>query len=251
MPFFPKLSAKHSARPSAQDPCPLVLAAIGASELRLQILGELPDFGYQVLSAASRQEASMLIGRHAPAVLLLDPSMADSAGPAMPATSRVQVALCDAMDGKVMLRMLQEQGAATCVNLPLQSDVLAATLFGLLRLQGPVDVRRPSFPMEQTQPWALSRATWILTLPDNTPVRLNQTETTFLATLAATPGETVSRAHVIASLGHDLDYYDSRRLDTMLSRLRGKVAGLSGPPLPVRCIHAVGYAVVAPMILND
>lgn len=54
---------------------------------------------------------------------------------------------------------------------------------------------------------------------------------------------------MIAALGHDTEYFDSRRLDTMVSRLRIKVNKSSTVTLPVRSIHAVGYAFVAPIRL--
>jgi DNA-binding response OmpR family regulator len=141
------------------------------------------------------------------------------------------------------------------VNLPLHMEILVATLDNLARLMHegkagtePAHVQRGD---DDQGLWSLCRTTWTLTLPNRVQVRLNRTEATFLATLAATPGEPVSRAKVIESLGHGLAYYDSRRLDTMVSRLRSKVANQSSLALPVRAIHAVGYAVVTQVALQD
>ena len=55
---------------------------------------------------------------------------------------------------------------------------------------------------------------------------------------------------MIAALGHNVEYYDSRRLDTLVSRLRIKI-NRGGSNLPVRSIHSVGYAFVAPIVLED
>ncbi len=106
-------------------------------------------------------------------------------------------------------------------------------------------------PGEVLGTWLLNRTAWSITPPDAEPIRLTQSETTFIATLAEDPGAPVPRPRMIAALGHNVDYYDSRRLDTMVSRLRLKVGKDGTPPLPVRCIHAVGYAFVAPISVED
>lgn len=236
------------------DRGPLVLAAIRDANVRRQVLDGLPDYGYRVLGASNLMEFQRQMHEHAPQILLIDTFMADYAGPALLAHGVVQVALCEPADTGTAVQMLRELGAASCVSLPLNLDVLAGSLDGLRQLlRTPVPACSAMARMTDAteNAWVLAQTSWTLKLPDGSNVRLTQTETSFLSTLAATPGVPVSRAQIIASLGHDTEYYDSRRLDTMVSRLRAKVAEKSKLSLPVRCIRAVGYAIVVPVVLDD
>ncbi len=78
-------------------------------------------------------------------------------------------------------------------------------------------------------------------------LRLTQQEAAFIAALAETPGIAVARKRIIEAMGHDIDYYDPRRLDTLLSRLRNKLAKEGESSLPVRSIHSIGFAFAAPI----
>lgn len=234
---------------------PLLLAAIGDAELRVQVLDSMPDHGFRVLTAGSTKEIPGLVRQHAPEILLIDKAMAAAAGPMILDIHRVRVALCDPRDRKTMLHLLRDVGAAACVNLPLQSELLAAALDSLLRLLRPKELGDGSSSRarggEEPGAWTLSRTTWTLMPPSGAAIRLTQAETTFLVTLAESPGDPVPRRLVIGALGHNVDYYDSRRLDTLVSRLRLKVARDGEHSLPVRSIHSVGYAVVVPITLED
>jgi DNA-binding response OmpR family regulator len=240
--------------PFAETP-PMLLAAIAEPGLRLQVLQGLPDHGWRVLTAGAGEEIPLLVAQHSPDVLLLDMEMADRAAGVVRTLPMLRVVLLPPGHDDVALTLLRAVKVNVCLPWPSDLELLAATLSGLLRLSKPSsdDESNLMSPRsgESVAVWMLERTTWTLTPPDALPVRLTQAETTFLVALAENPGAPVARPQMIAALGHNVDYYDSRRLDTLLSRLRLKVGKGGGQPLPVRSIHSVGYAFAAPIQIED
>ena len=234
---------------------PTLLAAIAKDELRLQILEGLPDFGWRVLTASKGDEILSLVSQHAPDGLLIDIEMADCAATVIRSLSILRAALVPPEDTEKQLALLRDLKVNACINLPLQIELLAVSLDSLLRLSSPSNAGDSHLvkprTREKMEPWSLSKATWTLSPADHAAVTLIQSETTFLATLAESQGKPVSRPQMIAALGHNVDYYDSRRLDTMVSRLRTKVHRVCACDLPVRSIHSIGYAFVAPIVVEE
>ena len=233
---------------------PLVLAAVAGDEMRVQILDGLPGLGWRVLTASVSDEIPSLVKQYAPDVLLVDQEMADRAAGNIRALPMLRVALVPPNDTETHLTLLRALKINVCLSLPLQVELLAASLEGLLRLSKPDEADETGLVHarsgESMPVWLLSKTTWLLSPPGVAPIQLTQAETTFLSTLAESPGAPVSRPQMIAALGHNVDYYDSRRLDTLVSRLRVRISR-GGTVLPVRCIHSVGYAFVAPVTLED
>lgn len=233
---------------------PLLLAAIASDDLRLQILEGLTDFGWRVLTASTGKEIPGLVSQHSPDVLVVDPDMADRAAGNIRSLPMLRVALVPPGETEKCMVLLRAIKINVCLTFPVAFELLAASLDGLLRLSKPdaedQDGLTKSRLGESIAAWSLSSTTWMLTPPGLPPLQLTQAETTFLATLAQNPGIPVPRPQMIAALGHNIDYYDSRRLDTLVSRLRVKISR-SGAVLPIRSIHSVGYAFVAAIMLED
>jgi DNA-binding response OmpR family regulator len=243
--------------PDSEGPAPqtpLLLAAIANDDMRIQVLDGLPCFGWRVLTASAANEISGLINQHEPDALVVDVAMADRGAGVLRSLPLLRVALVPEGDIETKLTLLRALKINACLDLPLNLELVAASLDGLLRLSKPDAADENSLVKsragEDMPPWSLSRTTWTLTPPGLASMHLTQSETTFISTLAESPGNPVSRPQMIAALGHNVEYYDSRRLDTLVSRLRIKI-NRGGSNLPVRCIHSVGYAFVAPIVLED
>lgn len=149
------------------------------------------------------------------------------------------------------IRALTDLGASAVLETPPHSGLLAATLLTLCRR-----FAAPSAPSERASAlrsedqacrWQLLATSWNLLGPNGKAVVLTKAEMSFLQALAESPGDAVARSRLIADMGHSVDYYDARRMDTFVSRLRQKVAAGCGIPLPLRSIHAYGYAFAAPI----
>lgn len=234
---------------SLQSPMCL-LVAVGDEALRMQILEGMPNYGWRVLLAGSSAEVSALLLQHQPDILMLAPEM-EAPELILSAFQIPCVALQSRADDAEAIDLMHARGMAACFAPPLNLERLAASLSALRRLVHPPDLagRRLLHPRhdEAAESWVLHQASWTLLAPGGEMIRLNQAETSFLASLAHKPGQAVSRKAMVAALGHDIEYFDLRRLDTLVSRLRLKVNKSSNITLPVRSIHAVGYAFVAPI----
>lgn len=213
-------------------------AHLGAHGYRVQTaalddLAEAEGGGWRFLVcdlAAAARLAPMPLARAPYRILLIPPGSPDDA-----------------------IRALSELGAVALLESPPHPGVLAATLDSLCRRLGtePPRPRQRARAGEEANCWQLRPKLWSLVSPSGRTVSLSHAETNFLLALARAPGEAVARHDLIVALGHKPDYYDSRRLDTFVSRLRQKVAGGSGMPLPLRSIHAHGYAFASPIRAED
>ena len=115
---------------------------------------------------------------------------------------------------------------------PLDLHELSLQVFNLTRRV------RPPMPGR----WLLRETQWSVITPKGVTVKLTSTETLFLLTLMKSPGEPVDRRTLIDNLGHKSDYYDVRRMEIMVRRLRKKIETQGGEPLPLETIYGRGYA---------
>lgn len=90
--------------------------------------------------------------------------------------------------------------------------------------------------------WSLDILRRQIVSPCERPLALNETEVTFLQTLAQTPGDIIPRKEVVAALGHNWRVYDMRRLDQLVSRLRRRWWSRHNTALPIHTEHGKGYA---------
>lgn len=227
----------------AEDPCQALAAGLAAA-------------GYQVEAAPNDAALHELLERDWD-VVILD---IDVAG-ALPrsdggAWQPLCILLADALTPEGLIAALRNFGADACLERPVHIGVLVATIASLRRrlahVSPPPQAHREA-PRggEENNVWKLSPTQWTITCPRGQAAKLTRAETDFLLLLARTPGAAVPREHLIAGMGHSPDYYDSRRLDTFVSRLRSKVSNTCASSPPLRSVHAVGYAFAAPLLLVD
>ncbi|BDU74220.1 response regulator transcription factor [Mesoterricola silvestris] len=94
-----------------------------------------------------------------------------------------------------------------------------------------------------TGAWRLEPHASRLQSPAGAAVDLTDLELRFLTPLLERPGEVVEREHLFLALDQHPDIYASRRMETMVSRLRSKVRRLCpGEQLPVKARNGRGYA---------
>ncbi|WP_273523036.1 response regulator [Rhodosalinus sediminis] len=73
------------------------------------------------------------------------------------------------------------------------------------------------------------------------PVRLTSTEAQLLRLFAARPGETVSRARLVADLGRDGHQVQERAVDVQITRLRRKIEADPKQPRYLQTVRGEGY----------
>lgn len=174
-------------------------------------------------------------------------------------TSRpIHILMLKTINPEDAIMALQDLGADACIEQPVHVGVLLATLASLLRrvahLLPPSSFqthREAPRGGEENNVWRLSPTQWTITCPRGKTAKLTRVETDFLLQLAREPGTAVARERLIISMGYKPDIYDTRRLDTFVSRLRSKVSSACANSPPLRSVHAVGYAFAAPILLVD
>ena len=89
--------------------------------------------------------------------------------------------------------------------------------------------------------WGSNAMARELVAPNGKSIQLTASEWVFVQLLRQSPGKVMSRQELVRSLDKDPLDYDSRRMDTLVQRLRKKAeqAGLGALPLHTR--HGLGY----------
>ncbi len=129
-------------------------------------------------------------------------------------------------------------GADACLAEPVDIELLAATLRSLARR---LDLAAPQLPAKR---WHVNEDAWCLVSPSGEAVALTEAERRVVTRLAATPGEVVTREELIAVLTSNVYDFDTHRLDSLIYRLRRKVAGACGQALPLNAVHGQGYVLI-------
>jgi DNA-binding response OmpR family regulator len=89
--------------------------------------------------------------------------------------------------------------------------------------------------------WRLNVTELELFTPNGKLIPLSFSECCVLKVAANTNGKLVSRKALIEALGHDYWQYDERCLETLMSRLRRKLAAYDPESFPVRGVRGRGY----------
>jgi DNA-binding response OmpR family regulator len=101
----------------------------------------------------------------------------------------------------------------------------------------------------QAANWTIIPGAWLLKAPD-TDISLSAKELEFLRLLAAAPGKPVLRKVVLTQLYQRNDDHAGRALDSLVRRLRAKIADRTALPMPIKTLHAVGYCFTAPIVVK-
>jgi DNA-binding response OmpR family regulator len=216
-------------------------------ELRDRILlPGLADFGFPVegFGRAAELYAAMLGGTFD--IVVLDVGLPDEDGFSVTrrlrALSPIGIVMLTGRDGVPdRVRGLSE-GADAYLSKPVQTELLAATLRSLerrLRMRAGT-----AHAATAAGRWSLDAGGWCLVAPAGAMVALTQAERRVLGLLLENPAEPVPRETIIAALTGNVHDFDPHRLETIVHRLRRKVADGTGEALPVRAVHGVGYVMI-------
>lgn len=149
---------------------------------------------------------------------------------------------------------LQQQGfaATTALDGENLSVWLAKHGIDMLVLHLPNEEEQPTTTsISKTKPellngnepacWHLNSSKLKLISPEGKAIPLSHNECCVLGAAAKANGSLVSRKMLIEALGQDFWHYDERRLETLISRLRRKLASYAPEGFPIRGVKGQGY----------
>jgi len=140
-----------------------------------------------------------------------------------------------------------EAGADIYLVKPVDGRELAAAISSLATR------RRESSTGPGTTPplcWQLDLGAWTLTAPTGACTALTGKELQFMEQLAECPGRPVERDTILLNLYASQDEAASRALESLVRRLRAKIAGTVDAASPIKTFHAVGYSFAAELLVK-
>lgn len=137
---------------------------------------------------------------------------------------------------------LVASGADAFLSQPVKIEELIAYIKNIYRRTNSCEDAIP--PLQ----WHFHRSEWRLVTPSGASLTLSHMEVNLMEMLVKSLGKPVKRRDII-TLGFGLDplSYDSRRLDSIVSRLRRKVHEVHPLSQPIKVIHSVGYIFTEPI----
>ena len=239
--------------PRTHEDSAMILLAVREDTARDPVAAALVAAGYHVETAFPDHLLEARLAQTEWDVLVFDFAVRDLLKQYVDSPHRpIIILLIDKLRPEDTIMALQEFGADDCLEKPVHIGLLVALINSLLRRAAQVVLSHAAPRLgEEDNIWRLSPTNWTIRCPRGHVAKLTRAETDFLIMLGREPGEAVSRDRLIVAMGHNPKAYDPRRLDTFVSRMRTKLTGVFWASLPLRSIHAVGYAFAAPLQLLD
>jgi len=216
-----------------------VLVVEDHADLREEIVSFLNRRRMTVRTAGSAREMDEALADRLPDIVILDLGLPGEDGVSIAerlsnSEGRPGLVIVTAR-GRVEDRILGlHSGADIYLVKPIDLRELEAAILAVTRRRGqPSSVPVPA--------WCLDTMQWRLVAPTGTIVRLNEAEVRFLSPFFETPGATIDRRMAAERIQGD-----PRSIDLLVHRLRRKVEVDAGEALPLRTVHARGFAFTAP-----
>ena len=226
---------------------PTILIIDDDAPSRESLAATLSVEGFDVVTAASSDDALSLVLSAQPSLILLDMQLADSQGLSVfrriSAVSPVPVIMVTARHDELDAVLALEAGAADHITKPPRPRELTARIRAVLRRSGrPEPVPTGS---GATGPFTLGPVTLDVDLREATvngrPVDLSRKEFDLLALLVSEAGHVVTRELCMERIWRGRAKGDSRTLDTHVKRLRKKIENSPGEPRHVVTVRGIGY----------
>ncbi len=220
-----------------------VLIVEDDADLRSELADFLGSSDYEVTAVGSVAEAEdeLVNGFD---LLVLDINLPDGNG--MDLCRRIRpylrsgIVMCTGRSERELRIASLLDGADAYLVKPVDPYELDATLVSLLRRsrtnQGTLLTPAP-MPVQ----WRLDCVRQTLTGPRNQAVKLSPSESRLLSGVLRTPSRQISRAALLSGLETAGFPMDGRRLEALISRLRGKVLEKTGLSLPLESVYGKGY----------
>ena len=211
------------------------------SSMRLALEGE----GYEVVEAASGEEALDRFASHPPDVALIDLMLPGMDGfeccRALRRQSAVPIIIVTARTDTHDVVAGLEAGADDYVTKPFVTKELGARIRALLRRVRPADDDTTVLAFGDLE---LLPEEGVLRRKDDTEVHCTKTEFRLLCELASSPNKVLSREQLLDRVwGYDY-FGDGRLVDVHIRRLRTKIEPDPAMPRHILTVRGMGYKLV-------
>jgi DNA-binding response OmpR family regulator len=105
-------------------------------------------------------------------------------------------------------------------------------------------------PDKQISGWSLDKANWLLLSPSGASCKLSAKEVELLTRLSSAECEVVNKYELACSLGYLEDEHGKRALESVVLRLRRKLAQAGCSNVPIKTVHGIGYTFSAQLVIR-
>jgi DNA-binding response OmpR family regulator len=195
--------------------------------------------GMTVHGVGSLRAAEKWLLKHPHDILVLDLGLPDGDGLAwLSARSELK-------DKGVIITTARGESAARIAGVRGGADAYLVKPVQLEELSGLISNMMRRRQQAVALHWQLSLLTWTVKSPEGLSMKLTNLELKVMKMVASCPGLVVTRNDLIEGLGHNLEYFDPRRLEILVRRLRKKAEDCFGSRFPLDTAHGVGYSFTA------
>lgn len=228
-----------------------VLVVDDNADLLTEIVDFLQLYGFDTLKAQSVESTLTTIESNHVDVVVLDLGLPDGDG--LMALQRIRArhrldigVVITTARGQLDQRLCgHDLGADAYLIKPVDLDELRAVIVNVARRVAALARRGDG------RTWSIDLIRQRLTCPDGVSVPLTGAELQLLGVLLGSPGGPVSRTSLCRRIATTPDADGTRRLDSLVSRLRSKVARYSTVALPIRSFRNQGYAFTGPIAADQ
>jgi DNA-binding response OmpR family regulator len=200
--------------------------------------------GHEVFAAGTGEEGLRLLDSVRPEVVVLDLMLPGLGGldvcRRIRARDEVPIIMVTARGDDVDIVVGLEAGADDYVVKPVRARVLEARIRALLRRLDTYGSGAARPALESHGALTIDRAGLVVT-HHGRPVALAPSELRLLLTLAAAPGQVLSRQQLLEAVWEHSYHGDIRLVDACVKRVRGKLGELSGDPRYIHTVRGFGY----------
>ncbi len=225
-----------------------IIIAVCDLDLRESLAHYLHLQNYEVTSVGSALGLYKMIARESFAAAILDFALPDQDGLVITKYLRINTA------SRIILLATQplvqdlvegySAGADLCLAKPFDLREIAAVVCNMVKRVDEHQAR--SLPKEAMHPcgsWVLVLEEWLLITPEGKKLHMTSKEYAFLNRLAEVPHGIVSRESLLKILGYEQNECGNRSLESLVYRLRKKIA--MNLDTPIKAANGSGYSFAA------
>lgn len=223
----------------------LILIVDDVADIRNFVKAALTPEGFDVIEAASGEDALQMVATHKPSVVILDLSIGQPDGfevcREIRRTSSVPIIMLTSHVQEMDEAMCLAAGADDYITKPVSARILALRTTTQIRHRMALNLGEGKTLI--AGPLSLNTDTRELVIEEK-KVELTRTEYDFLHLLITQPTRVFTREEISHAIGTSLEYSSDHLLDTHASRIRMKIREVSD----IKVLHAVrgvGYRLLS------